>query len=305
MYKVNVNTQKYQFWKSSNVLNSLDKLIPERLEDYRIDSKSAWGMEGYLNLCTKQLGKTYKARQVWVVLDGQTLTYYDRLDLTLQLPKNVKGVLFIKSAEVSKVSRPSIEFGIKIYCTTSSNTSTSSSLLPVKSSSGSTSKVFFDCVNATNCNTWFNALSRAVKLHEEASERLLLPLRARDTLQIAHDTLLTKSLLSKTYKRLCLTHHPDKGGDTDLFHRLRVAHETLLAALSVEEEARSTRSVQFEATAKREIWKIMYFFKHSTKSIRPTVLEHAMWSKTWGKFCACNLFWQFVPAETKKMISKL
>jgi hypothetical protein len=152
-------------------------------------------MDGYLRLKSKLGGFS----RVWVVLDGQNLSYYELFDVKDQKPKKIKGSLDIKDAEIIKITGDSaIKFGVK-----------------VRAAKG---KVTFACSDANLCNAWFNILFRCTKLHEEEEERRRRPIQCREVLGIPEEKYgkLTKEMIGRAYKRLCLKEHPDKGGNSEI-----------------------------------------------------------------------------------------
>ena len=132
-----------------------------------------------------------------MVLDRQQLTWYDRLDSVDQLPKKLKGVLFIRDAKLMKVSDKSFESSLLITC--------------------DTTKTLFGCEDATDCSNWYKALTKSLVYHTEAAARDRLPKEYREVMGFEADETLSKNLLSRTYKKLCLKEHPDKGGKLKLF----------------------------------------------------------------------------------------
>lgn len=167
-------------------------------------------MEGYLTLITNGF-PTAKLRKVWVVLDRQQLTWYDRLDPTDQMPKKLKGVLFIRGAQISKTPHRLATDSLLIVC--------------------DATKTLFGCEDATDCSNWYKALVKSLLYHTEAAARDRLPKEYREVMEFDAEEALSKALLSRTYKRLCLKEHPDKGGENILlYHSLRSS--TNIASIS-------------------------------------------------------------------------
>lgn len=164
-------------------------------------------MEGYL-----KLKSTFSSSKVWVVLEGQDLSYYDHIDLVEQCPKKLLGTMHIKEAQITKKSEEKKKiFEIKI-----------------KNHKGS--KLKFDCDDGIICSTWYNVLTRAVKEHVDLMNRLAEPLKFRAALEIDPSIKkLSRSIISAAYKKLSKRDHPDKGGDNDRFNRIREAYSGLMA----------------------------------------------------------------------------
>lgn len=192
-------------------------------------------MEGYLTLITKGY-TTYKLRKVWVVLDRQQLTWYDSLDLSSQLPKKLKGVLFIRDASIKKVKDPSATHAIQIIC--------------------NDNKTLFGCENDTICSSWYKALIRALPLHTQQAEKASLPRKYMEVLCLDYDEKLTKGAIARSYKRLCLKEHPDKGGDVEKFNQINTAYNYLIALQAAEEELEKTVPLQYEATIRKKSGKL-------------------------------------------------
>lgn len=187
-------------------------------------------MEGYVQL---KYGFTAINLKVWMVLDGQHMTYYDALDLTEQQPVRLRGTLEIKEAEIKKFKDKIFPFGLK-----------------VKNKTGG--KVVFNCETAALWNSWFNALTRAVKEHTVVEERRLLPFKYREILEIDKSiTKLSKGLITRAYKKLSLKEHPDKGGDADKFNRIREAYNGLLAIQAEFDEREACDIIHYEAIVEK------------------------------------------------------
>lgn len=192
-------------------------------------------MEGYLTLITKGFTSN-KQRKVWVVLDRQQLTWYDRLDLTDQLPKKLKGVLFIRDATIKKVSDSTSTHALLIVC--------------------NDIKTCFGCENDTVCASWYKALVKALPLHTQEAQKASLPKQYMELLGLDWDEKITKAAIAKAYKRLCLKEHPDKGGDVEKFNQANTAYNYLIALQTVQDELESTVPLQFEATLRKKPGKL-------------------------------------------------
>lgn len=125
-------------------------------------------MEGFVNLKSSFSLSTKGAKtQVWAVLDGCQFSYYRKFDFSLQKPVDIRGALLIKeSTQITKSN------DIK---------SETAHGLNVKTDKGS---VFFDCVTAEACSSWYNALNKATTLEKEEEERQTRPEKLRQLLEI-------------------------------------------------------------------------------------------------------------------------
>lgn len=180
-------------------------------------------MEGYVTLRS-----SFFSNKVWAVLDRQTLSFYEKIDLNLQRPLGVKGVVEVSDAKIMKLSDKKNPFGISI------TTSVGSVHL-------------FNCPDDNACSSWYNSLIRAVVLHseEEKKERELFAYRS--DLGISADEILSKSLITKAYRKICLQVHPDRGGDKDEFNRIHRSYHNLLVHQEAEDERENSEYIYYEA----------------------------------------------------------
>jgi hypothetical protein len=192
-------------------------------------------MEGYLTLVTLKF-TGIKLRSVWVVLDRQQLTWYDRLDLADQSPKKLKGVMFVRDAKFRKASEPNTAHALIIEC--------------------ENVKTTFACPTADVQSTWYKVLSRAVRLHVEEATNDALPKQYRAQLGIGLEDKLSKALLARTYKRLCLQAHPDKGGNPEVFNKIKEAYNHLMTVQTYQDEMDSTEAEHYEVTLRKKDSKV-------------------------------------------------
>jgi hypothetical protein len=192
-------------------------------------------MEGYLTLVTVKF-TGIKLRNVWVVLDRQQLTWYDRLDLADQSPKKLKGVMFVRDAKFRKASEPNTAHALIIEC--------------------ENVKTTFACPTADVQSTWYKVLSRAVRLHVEEATNDALPKQYRAQLGIGLEDKLSKALLARTYKRLCLQAHPDKGGNPEVFNKIKEAYNHLMTVQTYQDEMDSTEAEHYEVTLRKKDSKV-------------------------------------------------
>lgn len=211
-------------------------------------------MEGYLGI--RHWGG--RVERVWVVLDGQQVTCYERLDLANQTPVNVKKVLNIRLAKIEKISNDSkagkrdsdTKFGISV------------SWLKID---GTKKMTIFDCDDSSSCTSWFKALEAGANEHEEEERLREMPMKCAALLGLEslvthvtggdhHGTgnedddveYLTRGKIIRAYKKLSLKLHPDRGGSESDFVELNNAYEYLLNYLAHEEELDSTVLIDYE-----------------------------------------------------------
>lgn len=188
-------------------------------------------MEGYL-VVRHWGGRT---ERLWVVLDGQQLACFEQFDRVHQEPLNIKKVLQMKNAAVSKWnnsnSRKDVTYGVNIIC------------------EGTTKKRVFECHDANSWSAWFNALEVATKLHIEEQLFHEAPLKHARLLGLEQeyvDGSLTMNKISRAYKKLCLKAHPDKGGDVTVFNEINNAYSNLQAIQNEEEMKQKCTVVDYE-----------------------------------------------------------
>lgn len=169
---------------------------------------------------------------VWLVLDGQHLTYYDKLDLSAQQPKGLRGSLNVRDAIVVKLDREVLRNGIK-----------------VRSQKG---KLTFACPDEQAWGYWFVAIGKAAVLHMKESEQQQKLARLKSLLEITPEMTMSKALISRAYKKLSLKAHPDKGGDPTVFHEIREAYGTLLAMQVDIDDLANSDLVHYEATIEKK-----------------------------------------------------
>lgn len=184
-------------------------------------------MEGYVVLKT-----TFSTSKVWMVLDGQHVTYYEGFDDSKQQPRGLRGALFVRDAFVAKLDKRVLKNGVK-----------------VKTLKG---KLTFSCLDEVAWGGWFLALSKAAKLHEKEAEVAQRMSRLRGLLEIPQEAALSKLVISRAYKKLSLKAHPDKGGDPSRFVEIREAYNTLLSMQTDQDELAESDLVSYEACIEKK-----------------------------------------------------
>lgn len=171
--------------------------------------------------------------RVWVVIDAQQLTFYEYFDQSEQIPKKIKGALYLRDAEIikSRTEKNQNDFTLK-----------------VKTSKG---KATFICSDPTSWNTWFNVLNRCVSLHKEIEDREQKPILAREVLGLSSNGKITKSMITRAYKKLTLKEHPDKGGNPDKFHQIYEAYKLLLQLQEEQDDDDNCGKVRYEVIVEK------------------------------------------------------
>ena len=148
----------------------------------------------------------------WLVLDRQELQFFEDIDLINQVEVNKLSTVSIKNAKIEKLAAG--QFG------------TQNGLLVV----GCDDKniALFECVNAQSCYKWLTELNIAATLHCSNTDRAGIVTRCCEELKIEPTSALSKSLISRAYKRRALESHPDKGGSVKAFQAVKEAYLKLL-----------------------------------------------------------------------------
>lgn len=188
-------------------------------------------MEGWLSWKVKRFFSS-KYEKIWVELDHQTLYIYDQFDIIQDIPMLLKTTINVKDAELIK--RNDTKYGVKDAV----------QIITVQLDGSKKRKVVIDCADDVTCSQWFNALKKAISLHKEEQERLSLPTKCCQILGIDPFAPRSETILKRQYKKLSLTHHPDRGGNPAEFAQINQAYNSLLA-LQVEEDEKSNCSLLY------------------------------------------------------------
>lgn len=180
-----------------------------------------------------------RAEKLWGILDGQQLSLYERFDLNTQQPINIKKTLVVKNAIIAKdPNRTKDDHKFQISITTEGQ-----------------KKVFaFECLDPPSYAQWFDALTVAGHLHIEEARIRDLPFQYADTLGLLEEYKsgnLSKSAIAKSYKKLCLKAHPDKGGNPEEFNRIKEAYAQLVAIVNEEEIKEICTLVDYEVMVEK------------------------------------------------------
>lgn len=183
-------------------------------------------MEGFLNL--KAL---LSSPRVYVILDRQQVTCYSSLDGKngLFYPKTVRLTFNLRNAKIMNDTK-SFRYGITII-----------------SSQNNTTLAKFGCLNDEMHASWFKVLDRATRLHLHEEEQVQRRQSSFQILDLDPRQRLTHNYISRSYKKLCLVNHPDRGGDVNKFNQLYTAYETLRSIQDEQDRKNNTVKVDYEA----------------------------------------------------------
>lgn len=188
-------------------------------------------MEGWVFWKVKRFFSS-KYEKIWAELDQQTLYIYDQFDIIKDCPLNIKTTINIKDAELIK--RNDAKYQVKDAV----------QLITAQFEGSKKRKLVFDCSDDISCSQWFSAFKKAISLHNEEQERLALPIKCCTIMQIDPYAPRSETILKRQYKKLSLTHHPDRGGNPNGFAQINQAYNSLLA-LQVEEDEKSNCSLLY------------------------------------------------------------
>lgn len=176
-------------------------------------------MEGYL-----QVYHHKKYSKYWCILDGQQLSYYERLDLHLQQAVGIKvrswymsliycvtcntyiqGTIQLKNCELVTMVHETRPHAIRIK------------------PEGPKKNEYIDCEKAADQRTWFQCLVRASKLHEAVLGRNNEVLKYTNLLGIDRSVKLSQRVVSRAYRKICLKVSYQ---DTSFLALVYIAHST-------------------------------------------------------------------------------
>lgn len=197
-------------------------------------------MEGNVKIITRNLLTTLSIER-WVVLDVQTLYIFAKFDVAQNL--NLKRSVSLTNASVRK----------------SSNKSNILEIIPFEKSEET---VVMDCSNFENSDDWFKSLSRAVGIHKEDEISFRMVQESCALLRLNSDDV-SKQTISRAYKRLALSWHPDRfvscfciildkvfflirGGTTENFEKLNRAYHFLMAVQANIDEEFNCRMLEYD-----------------------------------------------------------
>ena len=189
-------------------------------------------MESAVRLKTKGFLAFTSYEKCYGVLDEQVLQLFSHVDESLDRPVGLRRTLSVKNATVTKKVdlKNGVQFSLRIeYDDKPVNPAVQ------KKRGLKRQRVTIDCGTADCCAQWFSALEKAARYHLDREERLALPGTCCEALQIPQDAPLSRELIVRQYRKLCLKMHPDRGGEPRAFADMNQAYNSLLS-LQLEED---------------------------------------------------------------------
>ena len=188
-------------------------------------------MEGFLE--KKGSGGSVVGRTNWLkrwfVLDGSHLTYFEEFDPVQNKPKKQKGSLSVRGAKIEQV----VKHHTREYCF--GITRENGSLLMVSAETKDDRLL------------WMEALDKASKMtHDSPLPGYVDITKYYEMLGLPTEPAPSAKDVKKAYRKKCLTAHPDKGGDPELFDQINQAYEFLLSHLDYAEKAALYARVEFK-----------------------------------------------------------
>ena len=171
----------------------------------------------------------YNSRKVYAILEDQQFMYYNDFDKVMGTPKRLQGVVYMRDGKVEKVKTNSERHGFHI-----------------RSKNWKGSGVFGTDGPAVN-SSWYSALFKSTTLHTTKDELLEAPRKHRASLGLPIDGFLQKKDITRAYKKACLKHHPDRGGDKEEFNRVQDAYSAIMSIHELEEVEQNSILIDYEA----------------------------------------------------------
>lgn len=168
---------------------------------------------------------------LWIEVDGEIMTFFEEIDVGKQMPIRKRGQTLIRSfiIEIMDAYELGINCGLRI------------------SSPDRLYVTYFECENLLISNPWYSALINASMHFAHTEERVNDRKASYDLLGLEQSEPLSKSNISRAFKKRALSAHPDKGGNMALFDQVKKAQLTLLTILSEGIKWDSTNVVTYEA----------------------------------------------------------
>ena len=155
--------------------------------------------------------------------------YYGDFDKVTGTPKRLQGVVNMRDGKVEKIRTNSERHGFHI-----------------RSKNWKGSGVFGTDGPGAN-SSWYSALFKSITLHTTKEELLEAPRKHRSSLGLPMDGSLNKKDITRAYKKACLKHHPDRGGDKDEFNRIQDSYSAIMSIQELEEEEKNSILIDYEA----------------------------------------------------------
>ena len=160
--------------------------------------------------------------------------YYSEFDKIKGHPIRLKGVINVQDGSVEKVKTQSEKFGVHI-----------------RSANWKGSGIF-GCDGPAGCGSWFGAIKVATELHKTSVARKEAPKKHREVLGLPPEGLLVRKDIARAYKKMCLKHHPDRGGDKDEFNRVQDAYAAIMILQEVDELQENCIIFDYEAIIEKQ-----------------------------------------------------
>ena len=96
-------------------------------------------------------------------------------------------------------------------------------------------------------SSWYSALLKSTTLHTTKEELLEAPKKHRVCLGLPVNGSLQKKDITRAYKKACLKHHPDRGGDKEEFNRIQDAYSAIMSIHEIEEVEQNSILIDYEA----------------------------------------------------------
>ena len=171
----------------------------------------------------------YNSRKVYAILEDQHFMYYNDFDKVTGTPKRLQGVIHLRDGKVEKVKTKTERYGFHI-----------------RSNNWKGSGVFGTRGHVEN-SSWYSALLKSATLHTTKEELLEAPKKHRVCLGLPVNGSLQKKDITRAYKKACLKHHPDRGGDKEEFNRIQDAYSAIMSIHEIEEVEQNSILIDYEA----------------------------------------------------------
>ena len=187
----------------------------------------------------RKTGWTGMFTRVFGVLEDQTLSFYESIDQTTHLFKGFKGAIQLKDGNLTTLRDGLRKYCIKVSCAANGLNRSGTNVETI------------DCGDPKSCTMWANTLNKAFKLHSTQEEEDGFLKKNLALLQLPDEGILTKAMITRNYKRVCLQHHPDKGGDATHFNDMVAAYKWLLSYHEEQERLLRTKVIDYDVVLER------------------------------------------------------
>jgi len=193
-------------------------------------------MEGYLykkGTGSSAIGrKNWKRR--WFLLEGAALSYYESFNHDTGEPIDLKGTVQVNSLRIEPVMHKDYRF-----------------TFVAKDEQLQKTILFLRADEKNSMDLWIRTLSAASKSDANPLSRGKQLSQSYELLELNPSDPHTLQQVNKAYRRLCLKHHPDKGGSTAVFTSIKSAYQLVAAKLEKDEEHFRYNVATFEVVLKK------------------------------------------------------